>query len=142
MDSIDFHALNKKIDPKKLLFGSKIDKNDGEREEYYSVKEIISPELVKLSNGIIVHLIGVKENKIVNSKALEFLKLKTQKQKVFMKYDVKKYEENNHLLCYLYLKNKTFLNAHLIKNGFAQTDQSFNYKYKRKFLNLENSNNG
>lgn len=137
----DFHAFDKKIDPKKLQFGSKICKDSGARQEYYSVKEIISPELVKLSNDLTVRLIGVRENKKVNGKALEFLKLKTQKQKVFMKYDEKKYDENNRLLCYLYLKNKTFLNAHLIKKGFAQTDLSFSYKYKNKFLNMEHSGN-
>ena len=111
------------------------------RQEYYSVKEIISPELVKLSNNLTVRLIGVRENKKVNGKALEFLKLKTQKQKVFMKYDEKKYDENNRLLCYLYLKNKTFLNAHLIKKGLARTDLSFSYKYKNKFSNMEHSGN-
>ena len=57
----DFHKLDKKIDPKKLQFGSKIDKNSGEREVYYSVKEVISPELIKLNNDLVVRLLGVKE---------------------------------------------------------------------------------
>ncbi len=35
--------------------------------------------------------------------------------------------------CELYLKNKTFLNAHLIKEGLAEVDSSFNFKYKDKF---------
>lgn len=60
----DPHKLDKKIDPKKLQFGSKIDKNSGDREIYYFVKEIISPELVKLSNDLVVRLIGVKEKKL------------------------------------------------------------------------------
>ena len=64
----DFHKFDKKIDPKKLQFGSKIDKNGGTREEYFSVKEIISPELIKLNNDLVVRLIGVKEKKDVNLK--------------------------------------------------------------------------
>jgi len=40
------------------------------------------------------------------------------------------------LLCYLYLQNKTFINAHLIKNKLVDIDDSFDYKYKTKFLNL------
>jgi site-specific DNA-methyltransferase (adenine-specific) len=36
----------------------------------------------------------------------------------------------------LYLKNKTFLNAHLIKEGLAKADKSTEFKYKEKFLNL------
>lgn len=132
----DFHSFDKKIDPKKLQFGSKIDKETNHREKYYSVKDIISPELLVLNNGLTVRLIGIKEDVSLNGAAVEFLKLKTKNQKVFMKFDVDKYDSNNNLLCYLYLKNKTFLNAHLIKRGLVAVDEQSVYKYKNKFLNL------
>lgn len=138
---IDFQNLDKKVDPKKLQFGSKIDKNSGQREDYYTVKEILSPELVKLNNDLVVRLIGVKEKENSNGAAKQFLYEKTKGQKVFMKYDNQKYDEQNNLLCYLYLKNKTFLNAHLIKEGLAEPDVSVEFQYKSKFLNL-NSENG
>jgi len=134
----DFHNFDKKIDPKKLQYGSKIDQNGStEREEYYSVKEIISPKLIKLNNNLLVRLIGIKEKKESNGKAIEFLQLKTKGQKVFLKYDEAKHDENNHLMVYLYLKNKTFLNAHLIKNGLAKADRSLEYRNKLKFIKLE-----
>ncbi|MFO7703184.1 MAG: DNA methyltransferase [Psychroflexus maritimus] len=133
---VDSQNFDKKVDPKKLQFGSKIDKNGSQREEYYSVKEIISPELVKLNNDLIVRLIGVKEKKSTNGSAKQFLYEKTKGQKVFMKFDNKKYDDNNTLMCYLYLKNKTFLNAHLIKEGLAEPNMSINYKYKNKFSKL------
>src|SRR5690606_14865501 len=66
---VDFQNLDKKVDPKKLQFGSKIDKNGSQREEYYSVKEIISPELVKLNNDLVVRLIGVKEKESATGSA-------------------------------------------------------------------------
>ena len=113
----DFHAFDKKIDPKKLQFGSKIDKNSNHREEYYSVKEIISPKLLVLNNDLTVRLIGIKEDAPLNEDAVEFLKVKTKNQKVYMKFDREKHDRDNNLLCYLYLKNKTFLNAHLIKKA-------------------------
>jgi DNA modification methylase len=132
----DFHKFDKKTDPKKLQFGSKIDKNSStQREEYYSVKEVISPELIKLNNDLIVRLIGVKEKKEVNGKATEFLKLKTKGQKVFLKFDEIKHDKDNHLMAYVYLKNKTFLNAHLIKNGLAEIEVAYQYKTKERFLN-------
>ncbi|MDL2121916.1 MAG: thermonuclease family protein [Deltaproteobacteria bacterium] len=134
----DFHAFDKKIDPKKLEFGSKIDKDSGAREEYFSVKEVISPELIKLNNDLIIRLIGVKEKKEANGKAVEFLQLKTKGQKVFLKYDEIKHDENNHLMVYLYLKNKTFLNAHLIKNDLADVDLLFDYKNKERFIKYLN----
>lgn len=133
---IDAHKLDKKIDLKKLQFGSKIDKDSGKREEYFFVKEIISPELIKLNNNLIIRLLGVKEKEPANGEAKKFLTEKTKGQKVFLKFDNQKYDNQNHLLCYLYLKNKTFINAHLIKAGFADADSSTDYKYKNKFLSI------
>ena len=133
----DPHKLDKKIDPKKLQFGSKINKDSGEREVYYSVKEVISPELLKLDNELAVRLIGVKENGATNGQAIRFLIEKTKGQKVFIKFDNQKYDERNNLLCYLYLKNKTFINAHIIKEGLADVDRLADFKYKNKFLNLQ-----
>jgi len=139
----DFHKFDKKTDPKKLQFGSKIDQNGSvRREEYFSVKEIISPELIKLNNDLLVRLIGVKEKKEANGNAIEFLQLKTKGQKVFLKYDETKHDENNHLMVYLYLKNKTFLNAHLIKNGLTDVDLTFNYKNKERFIKYLNKGKG
>lgn len=139
----DFHKFDKKTDPKKLQFGSKIDQNgSAHREEYFSVKEIISPKLIKLNNDLLVRLIGVKEKKETNGNAIEFLQLKTKGQKVFLKYDETKHDENNHLMVYLYLKNKTFLNAHLIKNGLADVDLTFNYKNKKRFIKYLNKGKG
>ena len=132
----DFHAFDKKIDPKKLQFGSKIDKNSGAREEYFSVKEVISPELIKLNNDLIVRLIGIDEKKEVNGKAIEFLQSKTKGQKVYLKYDEIKHDHNNNLMVYLYLKNKTFLNAHLLKNRLAFVNKDIDFKYKSKFIKL------
>lgn len=130
--------FDKKVDPRKLRFGSKIDNSHYESETYYTVKEIISPEILILNNGLKIKLLGVKENPEKNVEAVQFLRDKTSGQKVFLKFDNVKYDEKNNLLCYLYLWNKTFLNAHLIKNGLVDVDTSFDYKYKMKFLNLRN----
>lgn len=133
----DPHKLDKKIDPKKLQFGSKIDKDSGDREIYYSVKEVIGPELLRLDNDLAVRLIGVKGNGATNAQAIRFLIEKTKGQKVFMKFDNQKYDEGNNLLCYLYLKNKTFVNAHIIKEGLVDVDSLTDFKYKNKFLKLQ-----
>jgi site-specific DNA-methyltransferase (adenine-specific) len=131
--------FDKKIDPKKLRFGSRIDNEDSQRETYYSVKDVVSPEIVILNNDLRVKLIGIKEVKSLNGEALQFLKDKIRGEKVFLKFDALKYDEKGNLLCYLYLKNKTFINAHLIKNKLAQVDTSHNFKYKSKFIDLQNN---
>lgn len=135
----DTHKLDKKIDVKKLQFGSKLDANgSAKREEFFTVKEVISPELVKLNNDLTIRLIGIKQDLNKNGSANEFLIKKTKGKKVFLKYDEIKHDENNNLMAYLYLENKTFLNAHLLKKGLALVDNSIDFKYKHKFNNLLN----
>lgn len=135
----DPHKLDKKVDPKKLQYGSKIDKDgSSKREEYYTVKEVISPELLRLSNDLIVRLIGIKQKDESKDEAIQYLCSKTKGKKVFMKYDAQKYDSENILLCYLYLENKTFVNAHLIKSGFVEVKDIYDFKYLKKFKILFN----
>jgi len=129
--------FNRKIDPKKLKFGSKIDSSELARELFYSVKEVISPESIMLNNGLRIKLIGVKTKKEVFNTALDFLNSKLKNQRVFLRFDNTKYDGNGNLLCYLYLKNKTFINAHLIKNNLADVDTSLDFHYKNKFISLK-----
>jgi len=136
----DPHAFDKKIDPKKLQFGSKLDNNSRQREEYYYVKKIVSPEVLILNNGLRIKLIGIKKKVHQNRNALEFLQKKLKNQKIFLKYDKEKHDTNNTLLCYVYLKNKTFINAHLIKNGLVLVDKNSDFRYKEKFIKMEEHN--
>jgi modification methylase len=134
---VDPLRLDKKIDVKKLQFGSKIDANGGEKKaDFFTVKEVISPELLRLNNGLTVRLIGIQQDHSKNGKATEFLKTKTKGKKVFVKFDTKKHDDDNNLMVYLYLENKTFLNAHLLKKGLALVDNSIDFRYKSKFNTL------
>lgn len=83
-------------------------------------KEIISPEIMKLSNDVTIKLIGIKEDPSVNGKVTSFSIEKTKGKRFFKKYNNVKHDNENYLLSYLYLENKTFINAHLVKNGLVQ----------------------
>jgi site-specific DNA-methyltransferase (adenine-specific) len=85
-----------------------------------------------------IKLIGIKENPLINGKATDFLNDKLKGKKVFLRYDTVKHDSENNLLCYLYLENKTFINAHLIKSGLVQVDSQIDFKYKDKFIKLFN----
>ena len=136
---IDAHKLDKKIDVKKIQYGSKIDANStGKREEFFSVKEIISPELIKLNNDLTIRLIGIKQNPVINGKANEYLIKKLRGKKVFLKYDEQKHDSENNIMAYLYLENKTFINAHLLKEKLAMVDNSIEFRYKNKFNAINN----
>ncbi|TAE01721.1 MAG: site-specific DNA-methyltransferase [Bacteroidetes bacterium] len=133
----DTHKLDKKIDVKKLQFGSKLDANGQEkREEFFTVKEVISPNVLRLSNDLLIRLIGIKVDDDKIEDAEIFLRTKTKGKKVFLRYDKIKYDSENNLMAYLYLENKTFLNAHLIKKGFALVDENTEFKYKEKFKQI------
>jgi site-specific DNA-methyltransferase (adenine-specific) len=134
---VDVHKIDKQVDVKKLRFGSKIDKDsNSSREDFYTVKEIISPELILLNNGLTVRLIGIKQDPVINGKATEYLASKLYGKKVFLRYDETKFDAENHLMVYLYLENKTFINAHMLKNKLALIDDSMDFKYKTKFQKL------
>ncbi len=136
---IDTHKLDKKIDVKKNQFGSKIDaKSTGKREKYFTIKKIINPELVRLNNDLLIRLIGIKQNPIIKGKATEFLINKLKVEKVYLKYDEIKHDTENNLMVYLYLENKTFINAHLLKENLAFVDNSIDFKYKNKFNSIIN----
>ena len=53
-----------------------------------------------------------------------------------MKFDTVKYDRQNNLLCYLYLQNKTFINAHLVREGLVSIDTETDFKFKKKFMHL------
>lgn len=131
---VDVHKINKIIDVKKLQFGSKIDKDSQTQREYFTVKKVLAANLVILNNDLIVRLLGIKPKASVNGEASQFIEEKTRGHKVTLQFDETKYDEDNRLLCYLYLDNKTFINVHLLKHKLADVDDSYDFKYKNKFL--------
>ena len=125
--------FDKKVDPRTMAYGSKIDGSSKERETCYTVKEIVSPEILILDDGVRVRLLGVKEEQAKSDAAIQFLKEKTQGKKVFLRFDDVRHDHDRNLFCYLYLRNKTFINAHLIKRGLADVDSARDYKWRTRF---------
>jgi site-specific DNA-methyltransferase (adenine-specific) len=130
----DPHELDKKIDPRKLKFGSKIENGDnGDRNELYSVKEVLGPEMLRLNNDLTVRLLGVSEDPAQRDAAIQYLETKTKGHRVFLKFDKDKHDEAGNLLAYVYLKNKTFINAHLVRTGLVSIDTMRDFKFRHKF---------
>jgi len=125
--------FDKKVDPRKLKFGSKIDGKEGKEANLYSVRRVESPDQVQLDTGLKVRLIGVKTVEGKKTEAIEFLQKLIKGQKVFLKFGEKKYDDQDNLLAYLYLKNKTFVNRHLIRSGLVEVEPSTKY-FKKQTL--------
>jgi site-specific DNA-methyltransferase (adenine-specific) len=123
----------KQTDPRKKDFGSRIGAGWPSKQELHTVMEVRSPEEVALSNGWVVRLLGVRGNGLTDREAVAFLQRLTKNQRVFLKFDPAKGDAPPRF-CYLYLKNKTFVNAHLIRTGFVDVDMSIEYGKRTKFL--------
>ncbi len=115
-----------KIDPKKFNF-----KDD----RLYKVIDIIDEQTIKLDTGLLVKFLGVKI--IDKEKASEYLHNRILKKEVYLKFDNGSVLDKNTVSAYVYLKNRIFVNAYLIKSGMAEADTTKDYKYKAKFIELE-----
>ena len=113
------------IDPQKFKFR-------GDR--LYKVIEIIDESTIKLNTGLIVKFLGVKINK--KEDTIHYLQEYILGKNVFLKFHDNKVINQNTVMAYVYLKNKIFVNAYLIKSGLAVPDFSVNHKYKDKFIQL------
>ena len=135
-------AFERKIDPKLLRFGSRIDGKDAQTERYYTVQKVLSPSELVLDTGAKIHLIGIKGNG-KREEAVRFLEDMTRGQKIFLRFDKVKHDRSNKPFCYVYLKNKTFVNARLVKGDLADVDTTYTYRYKNRFLEYQRrANNG
>jgi modification methylase len=127
--------FDRKADPKRDGYGSRIEKQPpAAREIYLTVKEIISPTLLLLSDGTVLQLLGIREKPEKSAEAIGFLREKTGGQKVFVRFAGNGGGDAGSRSGYLYLKNKTFINAHLLKRGLAEADPGAEHRYKAKFL--------
>ena len=128
-------ALKRKIDPKRLTFGSRIDsKPESAADGQHTVRQVVSPEIMVLDSGQKIRLIGIRAEAPAEHLAVRYLEEKVKGQKVFLRFDETKFDDDGNLLCYLYLKNKTFVNAHLARTGFVSVDDAGKYRLKSKLL--------
>ena len=113
------------IDPRKFKFR-------GDR--LYKVVEIIDESTIKLNTGLFVKFLGVKIDK--KEDTIRYLQDYILGKNVFLKFHGNKVINQNTVMAYVYLKNKIFVNAYLIKSGLGSPDFSTNHKYKDKFIQL------
>ena len=113
-----------KIDPKSFNF--KLDR-------MYKVVDILDEETIKTDTNLYVKFLGVKIEK--KEETLRYLRDYVLGNNIFLKFYGAEMKDNS-IMAYVYLKNKIFVNAYLIKSGLAKPDLSINHKYKEKFMKL------
>ena len=128
-------CFRRKVHPGALNFGSKVDGSEKEPETYHRVQKIVSPCEVVLDSGRKINLMGIKPNGRTDAQARQLLEKLTKGSKIYLRFD----GNDNGTNCYLYLKNKTFVNAHLAKSSLVDVDTTQDYKFKQKFLKYKES---
>jgi len=100
----------------------------------YKVVEIINEGTIMLNTGLAVKFLGIKVNK--KEDTMRYLQDYLLGKNIFLKIGNNELKIENTLPAYVYLKNKIFVNAYLIKSGLASPDFSENHTYKNKFIKL------
>jgi len=123
------------------------------------VKRAVDGDTLVLENGERVRLIGIDTPEMHESKKLykdslrtkqdattiqrlgrksyEFTKNLVEGKRVSLEFDVEKYDRYKRLLAYAYLKDGTFINAEIVKQGYASLMTiPPNVKYEDIFLKL------
>jgi len=99
----------------------------------HKVTGVIDEQTIELDNGHRVKFLGVRVDRRVE--ALEYLRKRILGKQVLLKGN----SSNDHetISAYIYLKNKIFINAHLIKSGMASSDLAVNHRLNNKFIKLQ-----
>lgn len=117
--------------------------------DYRVVKKVVDGDTIWVTgkNGVDekIRLIGIDAHEVRNTakkkagfygkEASAYLKKQIQGKKVRLEYDIRKYDQYKRTLAYVYLENGRFINADLVKNGYAVVmTVSPNVKYADKFI--------
>ncbi len=123
------------------------------------VKRVVDGDTLVLENGERVRLIGIdtpemhESNKLrrdsqrteqdittiqkLGRKSYEFTKGLVEGKRVSLEFDVERYDRYKRLLVYVYLKDGTFVNAEIVKQGYASLMTiPPNVRYSDLFLKL------
>jgi len=115
------------LDPKNL---------DLKRGQMYKVVNIVSEDTIELDTGLFVKFLGL--DVVDKERAVKYLREYVLKKDVIIKVEENSPVSENTIFAYVYLKNKIFVNAYLIKSGIAQADKKKEYKLREKFIEIEN----
>jgi len=124
-----------------------IGSSPAETSKVFTVKRVIDGDTIELDNGVTVRYIGIdtpetkhpsKPGEYFGKEATEYNRKLVEGKKVKLVFDVQEKDKYGRLLAYVYLPDGTFVNAELVKGGYAQV-ATFppNVKHQELFLKLQ-----
>jgi modification methylase len=123
--SFDYEPRLQNADPPR-------DPEDGKRkqDETFKVVDILDDHTLKLKDGRTIGFLGVDfgEGGEVGA-TLDYLRGRVRGKQVILKFD----EGHPEDMAYVYLKNRIFINAHLIRSGLGKLDRTVDHRLRKKF---------
>jgi micrococcal nuclease len=110
-------------------------------EKEFLVSRVIDGDTIDLADGITIRYIGINTPEVGQpgaEEATEANRALVEGKKVRLEYDVQKQDKYGRTLAYVYLEDGTFVNAELVKQGYAQVaTYPPNVKYVDLFQKLQ-----
>lgn len=106
------------------------------RDKLSKVVEIIDASRIRVDTGQTVAFLGVQP--LLDEEVKRYLTKRLLGKSVILKFDGEVPADRENISAYVYLKNKIFINAYLIKSGLAAADMAISHRLKKKFERLEN----
>ena len=101
--------------------------------DLHKVTRIIDETSIELATGLNVRFLGVRIDK--QAATLDYLRSRVLGKNVLLKDN--QVMDNGRISAYVYLKNRIFINAYLIKVGLGSPDLSVNHRLRDKFTKLK-----
>ena len=97
------------------------------------VARVTEDNLLILDNGKKISLIGID----ANMQGHRFISSMVEGREVRLDYDPMQPDKNGRCYAYVYLSDDTFVNAEVIRNGYARVDMRFPFAYSSEFINCQ-----
>lgn len=125
-------AVARQVDPRGQTYGSRIDDSKPAPAATVKAREVLGPNRLRLDDGRVVQLLGLRPARGKEVEAEAYLQDKVLGQRLTLKADERHPLASG--LCYVYLANRTFVNAQLVKRGLAAVDRRRSYRHKERLL--------
>jgi len=115
-------------------------------QEFQFCDKVLDGDTFRTKNGEKIRLIGVdtpeffhplKPVQFYTKESTLFARKTVEGKRIRLEFDQEKRDKYDRLLAYVYLEDSTFVNAELIKQGYAFAYTKYPFKYKEEFKEYE-----
>ena len=144
-DSPPSNAVARQVDSRVQSFGSRVDWTVPPKPKPIRVKEVLAPNKLLLTDGRTITLLGVEPwpeadgNSRAREMACEHLSKMIRRSRLMLSSDSCTLESIGDEAVYVHLSNQKFVNARMIREGYARAARDPAYRHRRRFVGYEST---